>query len=99
MKTLHQKETESKISLFDMDHSNIHFIPTEIPEIVLSSNEIHFKKDSYSETDTEIPVNEETRQLFCVGNKGKNPLKVQFSLMEGTKKYLLRVEPSIIFLN
>ena len=61
---------------------------------------IKFIKDSNDCFDKEIkiPVDQETRSLFCVANASKNPLKVQFSMREASYKYEIRTEPQIILL-
>ncbi|ELP95362.1 tyrosine kinase, putative, partial [Entamoeba invadens IP1] len=42
------------------------------------------------------PVSVESRELICVGNVGKNTLKVQFTFKENNEKMTLRVEPKIV---
>ena len=48
------------------------------------------------ENDDLIPVNEETRDLVCIGHVGKHDLKVQISTKEGCDKYEIRTEPQIM---
>ena len=73
-----------------MKKSNINFI--EVNNILsVSKSTVDFNEDV-----PEIPVNEETRILLCVGNCGNNKLKVQFSVMEGCDQYEIRSEPQLI---
>ena len=53
---------------------------------------------SFDDEMNEIPVNEETKDLICIGNKSKNRLKVQITSKEGCEKYEIRTEPKIISL-
>ena len=54
---------------------------------------IEFIKDY--DTD-EIAVNEETKELICIGNNNKNKVKLQFSVKQNNYKYEIRVEPEVI---
>ncbi|KAL7712487.1 Protein serine/threonine kinase [Entamoeba marina] len=44
----------------------------------------------------EIGVNEETRELICVGNTSKYQLKVQITTKKGCDKYEIRTNPQLI---
>ncbi|KAL7717799.1 Protein kinase domain containing protein [Entamoeba marina] len=50
----------------------------------------------FNEQHQEIPVNEETRDIVCVGNKSKHTIKVQFSVKDGCDKYEVRTEPQLV---
>ncbi|KAL7721960.1 Protein serine/threonine kinase [Entamoeba marina] len=41
-------------------------------------------------------LNEETRDLICVGNTSKHTIKVQFSVKDGCDKYEIRTNPQLI---
>ncbi|KAL7714041.1 Protein serine/threonine kinase [Entamoeba marina] len=78
-------------TIFDMKTSNIKFVSTENEDVVINKNEILFNDEC-----EEIGVNEETRDLICVGNSSKNTIKVQFSVKEGCDKYEIRTNPQLI---
>ena len=46
----------------------------------------------------EIPVEEETSEIICIGNISRKRLKIQFSVMEGCDQYQIRSEPQLITL-
>ncbi|ELP94538.1 serine/threonine protein kinase HT1, putative [Entamoeba invadens IP1] len=49
--------------------------------------------------DTELlPVDQESRDLICIGNMSKHKLKVQFSVISGCDYYEIRTVPSIVTL-
>ena len=52
-----------------LSYSNVKFIPEEGAYIRFDVKEIEFKVD---ETNTEIPVNKETKELMCVANATKD---------------------------
>lgn len=45
-----------------------------------------------------IPVNEESRDLICIGNRTDHHLKVQFSVKQGCDQYTIKTEPQLITL-
>ena len=45
-----------------------------------------------------IPVEQESRELICIGSTNKGRVKVQFTLREGCDKYEIRTEPQLISL-
>ncbi|ELP92501.1 protein serine/threonine kinase, putative [Entamoeba invadens IP1] len=75
-----------------MKKLNIHF-ETLQGGICVSSKTVDFN----SEND-EIPVNTESREVFCVGNLNENVVKIQFTLMSNVDKFTLRVSPELISL-
>ncbi|ELP88807.1 protein kinase, putative, partial [Entamoeba invadens IP1] len=89
---LHKKEVEKTTTIFEMKKSNIHF-ETLQGGICVSSKTVDFN----SEND-EIPVNTESREVFCVGNLNENVVKIQFTLMSNVDKFTLRVSPELISL-
>ncbi|KAL7719714.1 Protein serine/threonine kinase [Entamoeba marina] len=84
------EEHRKKYTIFDMDKSNIKFIPTENKDVMINREVILFDDED------EIKVNEETRDLICVGNSSKNTIKVQFSVKEGCDKYEIRTNPQLM---
>ncbi|ELP90212.1 protein kinase, putative, partial [Entamoeba invadens IP1] len=87
-----QHEERKKTCLFTISKSNITFEKTDIPDVVVNINAIVFENN---EDDKEISVNEESRELICVGNSGNNTIKVQFSTKENCYKYTIRTSPNI----
>ncbi|KAL7718095.1 Protein serine/threonine kinase [Entamoeba marina] len=89
----HRKiEKQRKITtIFDMSRSNIQFIPTNNQDVVINKDEILFNDEC-----EEIGVNEETRDLMCVGNTSKHTIKVQFSVKDECDKYEIRTNPQLI---
>ncbi|ELP85989.1 protein serine/threonine kinase, putative [Entamoeba invadens IP1] len=97
---VHRKEKNQmkNVCVFDMKKSNILFskltqnLVSNQPEIIFENEPIE-NKDS-----TDIPVDQETRALFCVGNVSKNKQKIQFSVKSGCDIYLIRTVPTLITL-
>ncbi|KAL7716711.1 Protein kinase domain containing protein [Entamoeba marina] len=85
------KNLEKEVTVFDMKHTNIQFISTENKDVVINKNEILFNNES-----EEIGVNEETRDIVCVGNTSKHTIKVQFSVKDGCDKYEIRTDPQLV---
>ncbi|ELP92368.1 protein serine/threonine kinase, putative [Entamoeba invadens IP1] len=94
---LNHRKTEKlreKYCLFDMKNTNIDFVKTDIVDIVVNKTCIEFC--GATEETSRIPVATESRELICVGNVGKNVIKVQFSLKDNCTKYSIRTEPKIM---
>ncbi|MBQ8434916.1 MAG: hypothetical protein IJX24_02755, partial [Oscillospiraceae bacterium] len=53
-------------------------------------------KLTFSDELSEIPVEQETKELICIGNKSKERIKVQITTKKGCEKYEIRTEPQII---
>ena len=87
-----RQEEDNPFAVFSMSRSNIEFIKTSNPNIVVSTNTITFS----GEEDSEIGVNVETKGLICVGNKSHHTQKVQISMKEGSIKYRLRTNPTLV---
>ncbi|ELP88790.1 protein serine/threonine kinase, putative [Entamoeba invadens IP1] len=87
-----EHKNRKKTCFFTMSKSNISFHKTNTPEVVVNKNEIVFETD---ENGTEIPANEESRELLCVGNSGNNTIKVQFSIFDNKYKYSIQTLPNI----
>ncbi|ELP87656.1 protein serine/threonine kinase, putative [Entamoeba invadens IP1] len=91
-----QKRKETKkmenICVFKMGRSNIAMS-------VLDGNILTNKNSlTFNDTSQVIPVEKESRELFCVGNKGKGILKVQMTTRGGCDKYSIRTEPQLVTL-
>ncbi|ELP91529.1 protein serine/threonine kinase, putative [Entamoeba invadens IP1] len=91
----HIKKVQEKTCIFDVRKSNIQFTKTSISDVFVNKNQIKFEGENDEET---IPVDKESRELLCVGNFGKNTIKVQFSSKDNTEKYTIRTEPLVISL-
>ena len=93
MMILQKKNDENKmkdICVFKMKRSNIDF--NELKDNIMT-NKIVLSFDLDME---EIPVNEETKDLICIGNKCQNKIKIQFTVREGCEKYQIRTNPKLI---
>ncbi|BFU26633.1 protein kinase, putative [Entamoeba histolytica HM-1:IMSS-B] len=91
-----KKIKEATICEFNMKKSNINFIVlNEECGIVINKKEIDF---SLEKDDPFIPVNKETRDLICIGNKKSKLLKIQFSTKDQLDKYEIRTNPQLITL-
>ncbi|ELP91623.1 protein serine/threonine kinase, putative [Entamoeba invadens IP1] len=88
-----EKKKMKNICVFEMKRSNIEMVQINS---VLSSNKKLIKFNL--EDDSSIPVDEETRDLICVGNTTKHNMKVQFSVLEGCDHYEIRTVPTLITL-
>ncbi|KAL7720565.1 Protein serine/threonine kinase [Entamoeba marina] len=86
-----QKKRNVNTTIFDMKTSNIQFKSTNDQDVVINKNKILFNDEC-----EEIGVNEETRDLICVGNTSKHTIKVQFSVKDGCDKYEIRTNPQLI---
>ncbi|KAL7717563.1 Protein serine/threonine kinase [Entamoeba marina] len=93
-----QHEKERTICEFDIGRSNIQFhILNEKCGLISNRNDIDFLIDKEID-DILLPVNEESRDLICIGNKKSKMLKVQFSVKDDCDKYEIRTNPQIITL-
>ncbi|ELP89619.1 hypothetical protein EIN_201040 [Entamoeba invadens IP1] len=88
----HQKEVEKTTTIFAMKLSNVNFILLR-GGISVQSKQIDFNSDI-----EEMPVNEETKQTFCVGNSSKNVVKIQFTISSKINKLTIRFDPEIVVL-
>ncbi|ELP89926.1 protein serine/threonine kinase, putative [Entamoeba invadens IP1] len=87
------KKEEAKVCIFDMKKSNVTF--TNISTKICSNKKV---LEFTGESDTDIDVNVESRELLCIGNKGKTPIKIQFTVKEGCDQYSIRTEPKLVTL-
>ncbi|ELP83819.1 hypothetical protein EIN_241960, partial [Entamoeba invadens IP1] len=89
---LHTHEIEKTITLFNMNKSNINFVPLR-GGVSVSSTVIDLNSDI-----EQIEVNKETRQVLCVGNTNKNATKIQFTISSNITKFTIRVDPEVVTL-
>ncbi|GAT99211.1 hypothetical protein CL6EHI_001630 [Entamoeba histolytica] len=89
MKRREKKEREKTTTIFKITQSNIKFIP--LGDGILTS-----KKEIELQEGEEIKVNEEIRELICIGNDKKEKMKIQISSKEENEKYSIRTNPNVI---
>ncbi|EAL46950.1 protein kinase, putative [Entamoeba histolytica HM-1:IMSS] len=89
MKRKEKKEREKTTTIFKITQSNIKFIP--LGDGILTS-----KKEIELQEGEEIKVNEEIRELICIGNDKKEKMKIQISSKEENEKYSIRTNPNVI---
>ncbi|ELP85853.1 protein serine/threonine kinase, putative [Entamoeba invadens IP1] len=92
LKMIHTKELKRTTTIFEMEKSNVKFISLA-NNICVSSKELNFNSEV-----EEIPVNTETKIVFCVGNMSKGVLKIQFTTTTQIDKFTIRVTPEVIML-
>ncbi|BFU23026.1 cysteine surface protein putative [Entamoeba histolytica] len=88
MKRKEKKERE-KTTIFKITQSNIKFI--SLGDGILTN-----KKEIELQEGEEIKVNEEIRELICIGNSKKEKMKIQISSKEENEKYSIRTNPNVI---
>ncbi|ELP94289.1 protein serine/threonine kinase, putative [Entamoeba invadens IP1] len=88
----HEKKLEKTTTLFSMNKSNIQFV--RLPSgICISPDQIDLNLEVQ-----ELPIETETKVLFCVGNTKRMSLKVQFSLKSDVTKFTMKCSPDIVTL-
>ncbi|ELP89535.1 hypothetical protein EIN_218570 [Entamoeba invadens IP1] len=92
MKKMHTNDIEKTTTVFEMEQSNVKFVPLA-NNICVSSMEINFNSEI-----EEILVDVETKEVFCVGNTSKNTMKIQFTLTTQYDKFELRILPEVVML-
>ncbi|ELP87680.1 hypothetical protein EIN_382340 [Entamoeba invadens IP1] len=91
LKKKDNKHTED-ICVFKMSRSNI--MMTKLDGDILSNkNEISFGDES-----DKIHIENESRELLCVGNSSKGNVKIQITTKDKCDKYTIRTEPQIVTL-
>ena len=85
-----QQKKLKNICIFEKKLSNIEF--TKLCDILYTNKSVIDFNDELDE----IPVEEETKALVCIGNRTKHNLNVQFSVIEGCDRYEIRSEPQLI---
>ncbi|BFU19171.1 protein kinase domain containing protein [Entamoeba histolytica] len=80
---------QTKTTIFKITQSNIRFI--SLGDGILSN-----KKEIELQEGEEIKVNEEIRELICIGNDKKEKMKIQISSKEENEKYSIRTNQNII---
>ncbi|GAB1226950.1 hypothetical protein ENUP19_0312G0002 [Entamoeba nuttalli] len=91
MKRKEKKEQEKTTTIFKITQSNIKFIPLG-DGILTNKKEIEFQEGE------KIQVNEEIRELICIGNSKKEKMKIQISSKEENEKYSIRTNPNVIII-
>ncbi|GAB1225967.1 hypothetical protein ENUP19_0270G0001 [Entamoeba nuttalli] len=91
MKRKEKKEQEKTTTIFKITQSNIKFIP-------LGDGILTNKKEIELQEGEEIQVNEEIRELICIGNSKKEKMKIQISSKEENEKYSIRTNPNVIII-
>lgn len=86
-----REEQRMTTCIFKMDRSNVSFVSTRQKGVVVNKREIVFDQEA-------IPVGVESKELLCVGNKGKRDMKVQFIGKEGNETFTIRTNPTVITL-
>ncbi|ELP91000.1 protein serine/threonine kinase, putative [Entamoeba invadens IP1] len=86
------KKIQEKLCVFDISRSNVKFFKTSAPKIVVNKTEILFGNEN---SESNILVGRESRELLCVGNVSKHVVKVQFSVKSGCFKYSIRSVPQL----
>ncbi|ELP89365.1 protein kinase, putative, partial [Entamoeba invadens IP1] len=81
LEEMHQKNVSQTTTIFMMERSNVKFTALQ-NGICVSTREIDLNLEN-----TEIPIEEETHQVFCVGNMSKNSVKIQISISAKVEKY------------
>ncbi|MBQ9790523.1 MAG: protein kinase, partial [Clostridia bacterium] len=85
-----EEEKMRNVCVFSMKRSNITFFALK-EGVYTNKGELRFDEDI-----AELPVEEETRELICIGNRSGERLKIQFTTKEGCDKYQIRTEPQIV---
>ncbi|GAB1223169.1 hypothetical protein ENUP19_0136G0004 [Entamoeba nuttalli] len=88
MKRKEKKEQEKTTTIFKITQSNIKFIPLG-DGILTNKKEIEFQEGE------KIQVNEEIRELICIGNSKKEKMKIQISSKEENEKYSIRTNQNV----
>ncbi|GAB1227632.1 hypothetical protein ENUP19_0347G0012 [Entamoeba nuttalli] len=91
MKRKEKKEQEKTTTIFKITQSNIKFI--SLGDGILTN-----KKEIELQEGEEIQVNEEIRELICIGNDKKEKMKIQISSKEENEKYSIRTNPNVIII-
>ncbi|ELP93554.1 protein serine/threonine kinase, putative [Entamoeba invadens IP1] len=92
----YKKMKERTVCEFDISHSNVNFVLLNSEcGLIANKRELNFLVDR---VESVIPVEIESRDLLCVGNKSSKSLKIQLSTKNATDKYEIRTNPQLITL-
>ncbi|ELP92022.1 protein serine/threonine kinase, putative [Entamoeba invadens IP1] len=93
---LHNKEKKKMLNVcvYNMKKSNVPM--QNLGDFLLSNKQII--TFGVLNEDSLIEVNEETRELLCVGNNTNHTIKVQFSVIDNCDQFLIRTEPTLVTL-
>ncbi|EDR27922.1 protein serine/threonine kinase, putative [Entamoeba dispar SAW760] len=86
-----KKEQEKTTCIFNMKYSNIQFFLCK----TIKGIELNKQCIAY---DGNIKVNQETKELICVGNASKHLIKIQITLKENNYKFETRTNPQLVSL-
>ncbi|EDR22987.1 protein serine/threonine kinase, putative [Entamoeba dispar SAW760] len=104
IKRLHIKqvieEQKNQVSHFRMNTSNIKWIPLSgRSQILVNKRLANFGCGEYEKDGNELPVNEESRDIICIGNGYNKTIQLTFMTVdEIDSKYTLRCNPEQITL-
>ncbi|EAL50878.2 tyrosine kinase, putative [Entamoeba histolytica HM-1:IMSS] len=94
------KEQKNQVSHFQMNKSNIEWIPLSGRcQILVNKRLANFGCGGYEKDGNELPVNEESRDIICIGNGYNRTIQLTFMTVdEIDSKYTLRCNPEQITL-
>ena len=87
-----KKKLEMTVSIFEYNKSNI-TMTTIGKNIVGNYDSLDFNEDA-----DELPVDDETKQLMCVGVSSGGRTKIQLTTKADNYRYQIRVDPSVVTL-
>ncbi|KAL7715407.1 Protein serine/threonine kinase [Entamoeba marina] len=88
-----EDERNKQLTIFDFSKSNAKFNPITNDTTLLANKTVIEFDDKVM-----LPVNEESRDLICVANNGKQLVKVQFVSKEAQFYFKFRTEPKLVLL-
>ena len=92
-----EKEMQKKVCIFNMKRSNVKF-SMSVNKVLWNKEVLTFDIDKKDDDDKEIPVNKESRDLLCIGNKNRYPVKIQITTKDSKERYEIRTEPQVVTL-
>ncbi|ELP84347.1 protein serine/threonine kinase, putative, partial [Entamoeba invadens IP1] len=93
-----EKNDAKNICVFEIDKSNVTMDNRVCENIFMNKKELKFDNDLENDNQSELPVGVESRDLICVGNFGKQMVKLQFSTTSDCDQYSIRTNPQMIIL-
>ncbi|EMD48325.1 serine/threonine kinase, putative [Entamoeba histolytica HM-3:IMSS] len=86
------KKEEEEFTIFDIKTTNIKFmVIDQTSGLSINKNQINFMFDENNLS--ELPIEQETRDIICIGNLKTKTLKVQLFLKDQSDKYDIKIEP------
>ncbi|ELP94680.1 protein serine/threonine kinase, putative [Entamoeba invadens IP1] len=92
IKLVYRNRQKSTYCIFKMKYSNVNFVNSSDKRVLLSKNEL------FRDNDNLFKVNFEYKDVLCVGNNTKRPLKTQITTKSNSTKYSIRANPSVVTL-